>query len=97
MQLIVVVMEMIVSDSDATVVLQDLFGQVTGCVHRRVLEEYGRDFSVGATLVLKTVSVFSPKPSSHYLNIVPSCVARIFPARTPLPLEARHILTVSLD
>ena len=38
------------------------------------------------------VSVFSPKSGSHYLNIVPSCVSRVFPATTPLPREAASIL-----
>ena len=54
-QLIVVVMSIEVFDTDAAIVVQDLSGEVCGCVHRRVLEEYGRDFSVGATLVLKKV------------------------------------------
>jgi hypothetical protein len=48
-------MSMEVYDTDAAIMAQDLSGQIAGCVHRRVLEEYGKDFSVGATLVLKKV------------------------------------------
>ena len=54
-QLIVSVKDMTVNDTDISATLQDLSGEIIGCVHRRVLEEFGKEFGVGAVLVLKKV------------------------------------------
>ncbi|GJY15260.1 GPCR kinase [Tanacetum coccineum] len=39
---------------------------------------YGKDITVGADMILANVSVFTPKPSKHYLNITMRNVVRIF-------------------
>nr|GFB40056.1 hypothetical protein [Tanacetum cinerariifolium] len=51
-------------------------GTVTGCtvpktIHYKVLDvgSYGKDITVGAAMILANISVFTPKPSEHYLNI----------------------------
>nr|GEW23117.1 hypothetical protein [Tanacetum cinerariifolium]GEX18542.1 hypothetical protein [Tanacetum cinerariifolium] len=56
---------------DLTVTLKDLSGMMSGTIHYKVLNEevYGNAISVRAVLILRNVSVFSPKSSGHYLNI----------------------------
>ncbi|GJV94922.1 reverse transcriptase zinc-binding domain-containing protein [Tanacetum coccineum] len=39
---------------------------------------YGKDITVGAALILANVSVFSLKPSMHYLNIIMRNVVKVF-------------------
>ena len=73
----------------AAVEFLDPTGEITGCVHPRVIEEHGRDFNIGAAVILKRVSVFSPEPGSHYLNVCPSNVARVFKPDTRLPAAIR--------
>ncbi|PWA69606.1 hypothetical protein CTI12_AA296480 [Artemisia annua] len=55
---------------DLTVTLKDLSGSLSGTIHHKIINEggYGKDINVGATLILRNISVFSPK-SGHYLNI----------------------------
>nr|GFA02528.1 hypothetical protein [Tanacetum cinerariifolium] len=60
-------------------------GTVTGCtvpgtIHYKVLDvgSYGKDITVGAAMVLANVSVFTPKPSEHYLNITKRNVVEVF-------------------
>ncbi|GKE21023.1 hypothetical protein Tco_1432535 [Tanacetum coccineum] len=56
---------------DLTVTMKDLPGTIFGTIHHKVIGEggYEKDIIVGAALILANVSVFSPKPSKHYLNI----------------------------
>nr|GEU56618.1 hypothetical protein [Tanacetum cinerariifolium] len=44
---------------------------VPGTIHYKVLDmgSYGNDITVAAAMILANVSVFTPKPSEHYLNI----------------------------
>ncbi|GKD21142.1 hypothetical protein Tco_1222845 [Tanacetum coccineum] len=60
-------------------------GTVTGCtipgtIHHKVIGEggYGKDINVGVAMILKNVSVFTPKPSKHYLNITMRNVVEVF-------------------
>ncbi|GJX11724.1 hypothetical protein Tco_0201583 [Tanacetum coccineum] len=39
---------------------------------------YGKDIHVGAAMILANVSVFTPKPSEHYLNITKKNVVKVF-------------------
>ncbi|GKA51604.1 auxilin-like protein [Tanacetum coccineum] len=39
---------------------------------------YGNDIHVGAAMILAKVSVFTPKPSEHYLNITKKNVVKVF-------------------
>ncbi|GJW54755.1 hypothetical protein Tco_0098840 [Tanacetum coccineum] len=63
-----------------TVTMKDLSGTIPGTIHHKVIGEsgYGKDITVGAALILANVSVFSPKPSMHYLNITMRNVVKVF-------------------
>ena len=43
---------------------------------------YGKVITVGAAVILKNVSVFTPKPSKHYLNITMRNVVEVFSKNT---------------
>ncbi|GJU19703.1 GPCR kinase [Tanacetum coccineum] len=65
---------------DLTVTMKDLYGKIHGIIHYKVIGDggYEKDITVGAALILADVSVFSPKPSMHYLNITMRNVAKVF-------------------
>ncbi|GJT99992.1 transposase, MuDR, MULE transposase domain protein [Tanacetum coccineum] len=56
---------------DLNVTLKDLSGTIPGTIHYKVLDvcSYGNDITAGAAMILANVSVFTHKPSHHYLNI----------------------------
>nr|GEY50354.1 hypothetical protein [Tanacetum cinerariifolium] len=64
---------------DLTVTLKDLLGTIHDTIHHKVIDErgYGKDITVGSALILDNVSVFSPKPSMHYLNITMRNVIKV--------------------
>ncbi|GKC75080.1 probable transmembrane ascorbate ferrireductase 4 [Tanacetum coccineum] len=57
---------------DLTMTMKYFSGTISGIIHHKVIGEsgYGNDIIVGAALILANDSVFSPKPSMHYLNII---------------------------
>ncbi|GKA40127.1 hypothetical protein Tco_0732720 [Tanacetum coccineum] len=65
---------------DLTVTMKDLSGTIPGSIHYKVIGEggYGKDITVGAAMILANVSVFTPKPSKHYLNITKRNVVKVF-------------------
>ncbi|GJU94487.1 transposase, MuDR, MULE transposase domain protein [Tanacetum coccineum] len=65
---------------DLTVTMKDLSGTIAGTIHHKVIDEggYEKDITAGAALILTNVSVFSPKPSMHYLNITRRNVVKVF-------------------
>nr|GEV97422.1 GPCR kinase [Tanacetum cinerariifolium] len=65
---------------DLTVTMKDLSGTILRTVHHKVIGEggYGKDITVGVDLILANVSVFSLKPSMHYLNITKRNVVKVF-------------------
>ncbi|GJT70676.1 hypothetical protein Tco_1029962 [Tanacetum coccineum] len=65
---------------DLTVTMKDLIGTIPGTIHYKVIGEggYGKDITVGAGLILANVSIFSPKPSMHYLNITLRNIVKVF-------------------
>ncbi|GJU93188.1 retrovirus-related pol polyprotein from transposon TNT 1-94 [Tanacetum coccineum] len=65
---------------DLNVTLKDLSGTVPGTIHYKVLDvgSYEKDITVGAAMILANVSVFTPKPSKHYLNITKRNVVEVF-------------------
>ncbi|GKA17926.1 transposase, MuDR, MULE transposase domain protein [Tanacetum coccineum] len=65
---------------DLNVTLKDLSGTVPGTIHYKVLDvsSYEKDITVGADMILANVSVFTPKPSKHYLNITKRNVVEVF-------------------
>ncbi|GJY51255.1 hypothetical protein Tco_0442102 [Tanacetum coccineum] len=54
-------------------------GTITG-LHHKVIGEggYAKDITEGAAMILANVSVFTPKPSEHYLNITMRNVVKVF-------------------
>ncbi|GJX49692.1 reverse transcriptase domain-containing protein [Tanacetum coccineum] len=65
---------------DLNVTLKDLSDIVPGTIHYKVLDvgSYGKDITVGAAMILANVSVFTHKPSKHYLNITKRNVVEVF-------------------
>nr|GEV82610.1 transposase, MuDR, MULE transposase domain protein [Tanacetum cinerariifolium] len=62
------------------VTLKDLSGIIPETIHHKVISEgdYEKDIDVGDDMILKNVSVFTPKPSKHYLNITMRNVVEVF-------------------
>nr|GEW87561.1 zinc finger, CCHC-type [Tanacetum cinerariifolium] len=56
---------------DLNVTLKDLSGTIPGIIHYKVFDvgSFGNDITVEVAMILANVSVFTPKPSQHYLNI----------------------------
>ncbi|GKA87571.1 GPCR kinase [Tanacetum coccineum] len=71
---------------DLNVTLKDLSGTIPGTIHYKVIGKggYGNDITVGAAMILTNVSVFSPNPSKHYLNITKRNVVEVFRKDTVL-------------
>lgn len=63
---------------DLSVSLKDRSGDVQGTVHRDIMKEFESELQVGSALVLRQVSVISPNPRSHYLNITPANIVLIY-------------------
>ncbi|GJS84201.1 zf-CCHC domain-containing protein [Tanacetum coccineum] len=61
---------------DLTVTMKD----ISGTIHHKVIGDggYENDITVGAALILANVSVITPKPSMHYLNITKKNVVKVF-------------------
>ncbi|GJQ97658.1 ribonuclease H-like domain-containing protein [Tanacetum coccineum] len=62
--------------SDLTVTMKYLSGTIPGAIHHKVINEEGYEKDI--TVVLANVSVFSPIPSMHYLNITMRNVVKVF-------------------
>nr|GEU59093.1 reverse transcriptase domain-containing protein [Tanacetum cinerariifolium] len=75
---------------DLNVTLKDLSGITPGTINYKVLDvgSYGKDITVGAAMILANVSVFTPKPSKHYINITKRNVVEVFRKATMVPYEA---------
>ncbi|GKD57953.1 hypothetical protein Tco_1291340 [Tanacetum coccineum] len=60
--------------------LKDLSGTIPGIIHHKVIDEcgYGNHITIEAALILANVSIFSSKPSMHYLNITIRYVIKVF-------------------
>ncbi|GJR36125.1 RNA-directed DNA polymerase, eukaryota [Tanacetum coccineum] len=65
---------------DLTVIMKDLSGTILGTIHHKFIGEggCGKDITIVAALILANISVFSPKPSMHYLNITMRNVVKVF-------------------
>ncbi|GJR44368.1 retrovirus-related pol polyprotein from transposon TNT 1-94 [Tanacetum coccineum] len=56
-------------------------GTMGGTIHYKVSkkeEGYAKSINVGAVLILRDVSVFTPKPSNYYLNITLRNIVKVF-------------------
>ncbi|GJY58391.1 transposase, MuDR, MULE transposase domain protein [Tanacetum coccineum] len=65
---------------DLTVTMKDLSGTIPGRIHYKVIGDggYGKNINVRAAMILANVSVFTHKPSKHYLNITMRNVVKVF-------------------
>ncbi|GKB19887.1 reverse transcriptase domain-containing protein [Tanacetum coccineum] len=66
---------------DMTVTLKDPSGTMGGLIHYKFFQQeegYVRPIKVGAVLILRNVSVFTSKPSNHYLNITLRNIVKVF-------------------
>ncbi|GKA08962.1 reverse transcriptase domain-containing protein [Tanacetum coccineum] len=65
---------------DLNVTLKDLSGTIPRTINYKVLDvgSYGKDITLGAAMILVNVSVFTLKPSKHYLNITKRNVVDVF-------------------
>nr|GEV54763.1 GPCR kinase [Tanacetum cinerariifolium] len=65
---------------DLTVTMKDLSGTIPRTIHHKVIGDrgYGKDITIRAAMILVNVSVFTPKPSKHYLNITMRNVVKVF-------------------
>nr|GEV55134.1 GPCR kinase [Tanacetum cinerariifolium] len=59
---------------------------IPGTIHHKVIGNggYEKDITVGAAMILTNISVFSPNPSKHYLNITMQNVVEVFRKDTVL-------------
>ncbi|GJR95741.1 GPCR kinase [Tanacetum coccineum] len=64
--------------------MKDLSGTIPGTISHKVIDEggYGKNIIVGAAMILTNVSVFTLKPSKHYLNIPMRNVVEVFRKNT---------------
>nr|GEZ23934.1 hypothetical protein [Tanacetum cinerariifolium] len=60
--------------------VKDLLGTIPRTIHHKVIGDdgYGKYITVRAAMILSNVSVFTPKPSKHYLNITIRHVVKVF-------------------
>nr|GEW65064.1 GPCR kinase [Tanacetum cinerariifolium] len=67
------------------VTLKDISGTIPRIIHHKFMGEggYGKDITIRAAMILKN-SVFTPKPSEHYLNIIMRNVVEVFRKDTVL-------------
>ncbi|GJX40864.1 ribonuclease H-like domain-containing protein [Tanacetum coccineum] len=65
---------------DLKVTVKDLSGTLPGSIHYKVINEggYRKEVTVGSAIILANISVFSPNPSMHYLNITKKNVVNVF-------------------
>ncbi|GJS22510.1 hypothetical protein Tco_0451142 [Tanacetum coccineum] len=65
---------------DLKVTMKDLSRTIPGTIHYKVIgdDDYGKDITVRAVMILTNVSVFTHKPSKHYLNITMKNVVKVF-------------------
>ncbi|XP_069093962.1 homologous recombination OB-fold protein isoform X2 [Pleurodeles waltl] len=76
----VMLKSMVRSNVDASAVFRDPTGEMQGTLHHLLLEERESDLKAGCVLLLQQVGVFSPSSRSHYLNVTPNNVVKIYPA-----------------
>ncbi|GKC45848.1 reverse transcriptase domain-containing protein [Tanacetum coccineum] len=84
---------------DMTITLKDLSGTMGGSIHFKVFQQdegYARSIKVENVLILRNVSVFTPKPSNHYLNITLRNIIKVFDKDTEFKSDKCLILYLSI-
>jgi len=77
------------SSLDPVCVLADPLGEVSGSIHRDVIEQFGADVHVGSVLVLRNVVVLTTV-KNHYVNITANNLVSIYK-----PEKVAHIYKVN--
>ncbi|XP_065841350.1 homologous recombination OB-fold protein-like [Oscarella lobularis] len=67
--------------NSTSALLKDPTGEISGSIHRKLVEQHGSALSAGSVLILKRATVFSPTGHRHYLNVTPANVVRLYPAK----------------
>nr|GEW01500.1 hypothetical protein [Tanacetum cinerariifolium] len=84
LELVVVVVKSCTPNSlrDMSVTLKDPTGIVGGTIHYKVFQNevdgYTKSIISRSVLILRNVSVWTPKPSQHYLNITIRNIVKVF-------------------
>nr|GEY06470.1 hypothetical protein [Tanacetum cinerariifolium] len=87
LELVVVVVKSCTPNSlgDMLVTLKDTTGTVGGTIHYKVFQNEADDYTKSiisrSVLILRNVSVWTPKPSQHYLNITIRNIVKVFRQR----------------
>nr|GEV65225.1 hypothetical protein [Tanacetum cinerariifolium] len=83
------------STTNSVRIIRGHAGIITGTIHYKVLDvgSYGTDITVRAAMILANVSVFTPKPSQHYLNITMRNVIEVFRKDTFLGSGSGRLLS----
>jgi len=66
------------SEANVKVRFADPSGEISGTIHKKVVDEYAKELKIGSVLVMKKVSIYRPKPSTAYLNVLKENIMNIF-------------------
>lgn len=66
------------SGISATAVVKDPTGEMLGTFHCQVIKDHKDDLVPGCGLILRQVSVLTPSPRRHYLNITLDNIVRLY-------------------
>jgi len=94
-RLAVMIKKFTTRDNDAYITVSDPTGEMDGTIHSLVLET--NSISHGAVLILEKISIFSPTPNTHYLNVTKNNVVKVYPANTTYPSTFNKELFVNFD
>ncbi|XP_061354664.1 uncharacterized protein LOC133299240 [Gastrolobium bilobum] len=74
---------------DMMVTLKDPTTTIGASIHRKVFKEgeFGKDITAGSVLVLQKVAVFSPTPSTCYLNVTLRNIIKVFSKESGPPSQ----------
>ncbi|GAM21992.1 hypothetical protein SAMD00019534_051670 [Acytostelium subglobosum LB1] len=87
-QLVVMIKSLVASEGDYQTVISDPSGEMKGIIQKKIVGDYYPELANGWILVLRKTSVFSPSPTSHYINIVISNIDFVYSPNDPGVEEA---------
>eukprot|EP01138_Halocafeteria_seosinensis_P007838 gb/GECG01008008.1/.p1 GENE.gb/GECG01008008.1/~~gb/GECG01008008.1/.p1 ORF type:complete len:447 (+),score=61.81 gb/GECG01008008.1/:1-1341(+) len=76
--LALVVLSLTKYDDDTIAKVADPTDSITATIPRHVVEEFSPDFRVGAVIIVRRASMFSPTPGIKYLNIVSKNIEKVY-------------------
>jgi hypothetical protein len=91
-QLLVFVKSCSSSGADFRIVARDPSGEIEGTIERAAVDDHP-GLAEGCVLMLQDITVFTPQPNRHYLNIVSGSIQALFPSGNAFAeLEEGHNL-----